>query len=46
MASSTVGRTTMALVHRTLNRLAREERGDVPGWVFITPMTDGLPVRI
>lgn len=26
-----------------LGRLAREERGDVPGWVLITLMTAGLP---
>ncbi|GGR22637.1 hypothetical protein GCM10010196_15420 [Agromyces mediolanus] len=25
-----------------LGRLAREERGDVPGWVLITLMTAGL----
>lgn len=36
----------MALAHRMLNRLAREERGDVPGWVLITLMTAGLVIII
>ena len=36
----------MALAHRTLIRLAREDRGDVPGWVLITLMTAGLVIII
>jgi len=36
----------MALAHRTLNRLARDDRGDVPGWVLITLMTAGLVIII
>ena len=33
---------TLALV----DRLRREERGDVPGWVLITLMTAGLVIVI
>jgi hypothetical protein len=44
MASSTVGRTIMRLAQGTLNRLARDDRGDVPGWVLITLMTAGLVI--
>lgn len=29
-----------------LDRLARDERGDVPGWVLITLMTAGLVIVI
>ena len=29
-----------------LQRLARDERGDVPGWVLITLMTAGLVIII
>lgn len=29
-----------------INRLIREERGDVPGWVLITLMTAGLVIVI
>lgn len=29
-----------------LNELARDERGDVPGWVLIVLMTAGLVVAI
>lgn len=31
---------------RQLQNLARDERGDVPGWVLITLMTAGLVVLI
>ncbi|HAQ59371.1 MAG TPA: hypothetical protein DCR63_02605 [Microbacterium sp.] len=31
---------------RRLRNLARDERGDVPGWVLITLMTAGLVVLI
>lgn len=39
----------MRIVHhwrRVLDRLAHEERGDVPGWVLVTLMTAGLVVAI
>ena len=39
----------MRIVHhwrRALARLAREDRGDVPGWVLVTLMTAGLVVAI
>ncbi len=29
-----------------INRLIRDERGDVPGWVLITLMTAGLVIVI
>jgi short subunit fatty acids transporter len=41
-----VGRTIMTLAHRMLSRIAREDRGDVPGWVLITLMTAGLVIII
>lgn len=31
---------------RSLSRLIRDDRGDVPGWVLITIMTAGLVVAI
>lgn len=36
----------MKTTHKVLNRIAREDRGDVPGWVLITLMTAGLVVAI
>ncbi len=33
-------------LRRALDRIAREERGDVPGWVLITMMTAGLVVLL
>jgi hypothetical protein len=35
-----------ALGQRFLQRLHRDERGDVPGWVLITLMTAGLVIII
>lgn len=34
-----------SLVHRLL-RAARDDRGDVPGWVLITIMTAGLVILL
>jgi hypothetical protein len=34
------------LGQRLLQRLHRDERGDVPGWVLITLMTAGLVIII
>ncbi len=36
----------MQRLDRIASRLAREERGDVPGWVLITLMTAGLVIII
>lgn len=36
----------MARLTSWLTRAAREERGDVPGWVLITLMTAGLVIVI
>jgi hypothetical protein len=33
-------------VQRTIRRLVKSERGDVPGWVLITLMTAGLVIAI
>lgn len=38
--------TTLSRGLRTINARAREEEGDVPGWVLITLMTAGLVVLI
>lgn len=39
-------RTLTRRLSREGRRLAREERGDVPGWVLVTLMTAGLVVAI
>ena len=44
-AVSTLTRGVLA-VRRRLTDVARDERGDVPGWVLITLMTAGLVVLI
>ncbi|MCU1580196.1 MAG: hypothetical protein JWP19_2400 [Rhodoglobus sp.] len=36
----------MKRIRRLACRMAREERGDVPGWVLITLMTAGLVIII
>ena len=36
----------LARLHLALARPARDERGDVPGWVLITVMTAGLVMVI
>lgn len=38
--------TLHALGQRFIERLHREDRGDVPGWVLITLMTAGLVIII
>ena len=38
--------TLRALGQRFMQRLHRDERGDVPGWVLITLMTAGLVIII
>jgi hypothetical protein len=38
--------TTLSTRHRSLTTRARDEQGDVPGWVLITLMTAGLVVLI
>lgn len=37
---------TITLIMRALDRLRREERGDVPSWVLIAVMTAGLVTAI
>jgi hypothetical protein len=36
----------MEAQERTVRRLLRDDRGDVPGWVLITLMTAGLVIVI
>jgi hypothetical protein len=36
----------MKAQERTVRRLLRDDRGDVPGWVLITLMTAGLVIVI
>lgn len=46
---SALHRTKGSVMSRTLalvDRLRREDRGDVPGWVLITLMTAGLVIVI
>ena len=37
---------TFTLIMRALDRMRREERGDVPSWVLIAVMTAGLVTAI
>lgn len=37
---------TFTLIMRALDRIRREERGDVPSWVLIAVMTAGLVTAI
>ena len=37
---------TLTLIMRALDRIRRDERGDVPSWVLIAVMTAGLVTAI
>ncbi len=38
--------TALALVGRATRGRRRDERGDVPGWVFVTIMSAGLVIAV